>query len=540
MSLNPEQQAGLKAAIERLHANDSGNYQQLLSAVNRLEKRVIRLNVPQMVASYVPHKFRFLEWGRGTGKTTTLARMVYECVAKMPRSTGLFIMPTYQFGLTRIIPSLVKGLEMYGLYQGLHYFVGERPPRRWRKSWGRAYEPPKDYKRYITFWNGTGMHLISHDVPGDGRGLNSDWIIGDEAALLDPSKLQENTDPTRRGTNQHVFGDCPLLGLRLYVSSTPITPQGRWMLKYEEMARQHPDKVVYHRATCKYNLHNLRPGYLEDAQAEAYKLWVFEAEYLGVRPRFTMDSFYPLFDSDIHCYRERTIDGDLFHLPGVTADCRGDLDLTRGVPLILGVDWGAAINCLTVSQHLPSINEYRTLKDMYVLGDDQKIQDDLFKKFHDYYQYHQASSQTIELWYDNTGNLRTGNTRQTRAQQAKDQLEKLGWRVNLRTLGLVNPRHEDKYNLWTQIHRGDNRRLPRYRCNYYQTTNLQASMANAQAKPGRNGEVKKDKSIERSKKIDRQHATDLSDANDAPVYGMFGHLLYSSGAVLPPPRVSGR
>ncbi|MEM6772285.1 MAG: hypothetical protein AAF597_17045, partial [Bacteroidota bacterium] len=83
-------------------------------------------------------------------------------------------------------------------------------------------------------------------------------------------------------------------------------------------------------------------------------------------------------------------------------------------------------------------------------------------------------------------------------------------------------------------------RLPRYRCNYYQTINLRASMGNAQAKPGRNGEVKKDKSIERSKKIDRQHATDLSDANDAPVYGMFGHLLYSSGAALPPPRVSGR
>lgn len=540
MSLNPKIEEQLKSAIARLNASGSGNYQTLMQQVKRLPRRKVELNFPQMCSALSQQKLIVNEWGRGTGKTTDLARTEFECVTKMPRSTGLFIMPNYLFGLTRIIPSLVKGLEMFGLYQNLHYFIGEKPPIRWRKSWGRAYEPPKDHKRYITFWNGTGQHLISHDVPGDGRGLNTDWILGDEFALLDPSKIQENTDPTRRGTNQNVFGGNRYLGYRKYVSSTAITPAGRHMFKYEEMAREDPTKILYHRATCEWNKTNLRPGYLEDAKKEAYKEWVYEAEYLCIRPKFTMDSFYPLFDSDVHCYREQTIDGNMYHLPGGTSDCRGDLDLTRGIPLILGVDWGAAINCLTVNQHLQSINEYRTLKDMHVLGDDQKIQDDLFQEFHDYYKPHQSTCRIINLWYDNTGNLKTGNTRETRAQQAKNQLELLGWQVNLMTTGLVNPHHEDKYNLWTQVHRGDDRRLPRYRCNYYNTQNLQASIGNAQAKPGLNGEIKKDKSIEKSKKIDRQHATDLSDANDAPMFGMFGHLLYSSGAALPPPRVSGR
>jgi len=537
MSLNPEKQTALKNAIAAVHAKGSGDIEGLLRAAN---PRLIQPNIPQAVAAYVPHQFRILEWGRGTGKTTTLAGMVYRCVTLMPRSTGLFIVPNYQLALSHIIPPLVKGLEMYGLYQNLHYFIGEKPPLNWRKRWGRAYEHPKDHKHYITFWNGTGMHLISHDLPNDGRGINSDWIIGDEAALLDALKLQKNTDPTRRGTNQNMFGSCPLLGLRMYVSSTPITPQGRWMFKYEQLAREHPDKYIYHRATCQFNLHNLRRGYLKEAEEDAYKLWIFEAEYKGIRPKFTMDSFYPLFDSDVHCYREETVGEFHFSLLGKRSDCSRDMDLTRGVPLTLGVDWGAAINCLTINQHLRSINEYRTLKDMHVLGDDQKIQDDLFDDFHQYYLPHQASCNIINLWYDNTGNLRTGNTRQTRAEQAKAQLEKLGWRVNLMTLGLTNPHHEDKYNLWTQMLRGDDPRLPRYRCNYYQTTNLQASLGNAQATEGRNGEVKKDKRIEKSKKIDREHATDLSDANDSPIYGLFGHLLYSSGTALPAPRVSGR
>ncbi|MEM9835148.1 MAG: hypothetical protein AAF828_01520 [Bacteroidota bacterium] len=442
--------------------------------------------------------------------------------------------------MTRILPSLKEGLEIFGLYEGLHYFVGERPPRRWRKSWGRPYQSPNDHKRYITFWNGTGMHLISHDVGGDGRGINSDWIIGDEAALLDPSKLQENTDPTRRGTNANVFEGKAYFGKRVYVSSTPITPQGRWMLEYEYKARENPQDILYYRATCQFNLHNLRKGYLQEARKTAYKLWIFNAEYLGIRPKFTRDSFYPLFDVDHHGYRIKTIDSN--HYLGTEApnDCRGDLDLVKGMPLILGADWGAAINCLTVNQFLRSLNEYRTLNGMYVLGDDQKIQEDLYKEFHEYYQYHNCRE--VYLWYDNTGNAQTGFTRRTRAQQAADQLRELGWKVSLRTTGLQNPQHDLKFRLWNYILAEDKGQVsyPRYRCNYYKTVDLRASIANAKATEGRNGETKKDKSSEKSTKIERQHATDLSDANDAPIFGMFGHLLHRSDARLPAPRIRTR
>lgn len=536
---SPATEALLKRRIEDLHERHTGDYQSLIRAAAKAEnRRLIRLNMPQAFVRLAPQKLVFKEWGRGTGKTTDLAAAMYEAVTTMPRSTGLFIMPNYQFGLTRIVPSLVKGLEMFGLYQGLHYFIGERPPRKWRKSWGVAYEPPRDYKRYITFWNGTGCHLISHDVLGDGRGLNTDWIIGDEAALLDPKKLQENTDPTRRGTNARMFRGKKYFGYRMYVSSTPITPSGRWMFKYEELARETPADILYHRATCRHNLHNLREGYLEEARKDCYQLWVYEAEYEGIRPRFSTSSFYTLFDTDRHGYRYGTINGERYLLPGTTVDCRGDQDLVSTLPLILGADWGAVINCLTINQHIRSLNEFRTQNAMYVLGDDQKIQDDLFKEFDDYYKYHRTKE--IYLWYDNSGNVRTGNTRATRAEQARAQLEALGWKVHLMTAGQVNPRHDDKHNLWTRIHREDDQRYPRHRINYYKTRDLQASMAAAKATMGSDGTIRKDKSSEKSKKIQRQHATDLSDALDTPVWGIFGGLLTLTGGDLPAPRWSRR
>lgn len=534
MGLNEQ----IRSAISRLHERESSDYESLLSQVENRRREVV-LNLPQMMASICRTPMLLLEWGRGTGKTTMRGARWSNKLRLMPRSTGLLIGPSYQFLLTRILPSLVQGLEMFGIYKDLHYFVGRRPPRSWRRSWGNAYQPPEEYNRYITFWNGMGVHLISQDVSGDGRGLNVDWIDGDEAALLDPRKLQENTDPTLRGTRKQAFEDCYLFGSRFYTSSTPLTPEGQWFTEYEEKALADPKSITFIAATCRYNQPNLRKGYLEEARRDAYAEWVYLAEYENKRPRFTKDSFYSQLDSDIHCYTPGADGLDFYERIGHTGDCRGDADLVKGTPLVLGVDWGAAINCLTVNQHLRSLNEYRTLKSMYVLGEDQKMQDDLVRDFHAYYQPHQASCKTIYLWYDASGNHRTGNTRVTRAEQARQLLRSLGWEVNLMTPGHFNPMHDDKYRLWEIMLRGDTNVLPRYRMNKLNCKELYMSMRFAKTAPGRNGEIKKDKSSERSGKVQRQHATDLSDANDTPIFGMFYHLLRHVTSSLPDVRTVG-
>jgi hypothetical protein len=534
--MTEEKRNQVRQEIARLHERGKGDWQGLSKQVLKNFKP-LQYNLPQIIAAKIANQKRpivegkvqplwmFLEWGRGTGKTTYLGHHTRQLTHEMPRSNGMFIGPTYQKILTQIMPSMIQGLEMQGLFQNLHYFIGRYPPKSWK--WPMPYQPPKRPGKYVFFYTGAGFNLISHDVTGDGRGLNTDWEVGDESALLDKSKLDENTSPTRRGSNKAVFQKSNLFVSRMHVSSTPLTAKGRWFTEMEEAAMMSPEKIKFISADCRFNKENLSDTYLEDAK-EGTLPWVYDAEYLNIRPKQVKDGFYPLLDEDVHTYDG--FDYNHYHQVGQSVDCRGDGDLRAGLPLILGVDWGATINCLVVNQHYD--RELRALKSMFVLGDEKKIQDDLFDDFHNYYKFHKTK--TIYLWYDNTGNNQTGITRRTRAQTAKKQLESLGWTVILMTVGGRNPQYGLKQTLWNAILKESNSRLPVYRVNRSNCRDLWISMFNAQAKKSRTGVIEKDKGSERrDNSVKRQHATDLSDAMDTVVYGMFKHLLHNLDSSLP-------
>lgn len=525
--MNPKKKAELKAEIENLHTRNRGDYQTLIKQADKESNR-LEYNFPQLVASLAKQQTLHLEWGRGTGKTTIIGDRLRRLITQMPRSTGVFIAPTYQFTLTRILPSLVQGLEMQGLYKDLHYFVGKMPPRSWRTDWGIAYQPPDKYDKYITFYNGTGIHLISQDVPGDGRGLNTDWVIGDEAALLNIDKIQENINPTLRGTMAREYKDKYLFGSRLFTSSTPLTKEGRWFIEIEEKAMIEPKRFGLLRADCRHNLHNLRPGYLEEERKNAYTDWIFDAEYLNKRPKVVRDGFYPLLDDEIHAY----VNYDYNHYNDETAsvDCRGDADLAHDRPLIIGVDWGATINCMVIAQYIN--NELRVLKNMYVLGDNQETQQDLFRNFSKYYRHHKQKR--IIMWYDASGNVSTGFTKRNRSQLAREQLTQLGWNVEIRMHNRrTNPEHEKKYLLWQRILKEEEPQMPTVRINKGNAKELWVSMQNAKVKKGTRGDLKKDKSGE-NKSANRIYATDLSDACDYLIFGMFADKLFNKGSTFVP------
>lgn len=490
----------------------------------------LNYNLPQIFAASATLKWKwnFFEWGRGTGKTTFLGHHVRQCVNQLPRANGMLIGPSYQKILTQILPSMIQGLEQQGLYQNLHYFVGRRPPKSWK--WQMPYQPPNKFDKYIIFWNGTGINLISHDVPGDGRGLNTDFEIGDESALLDKHKLDENTLPTLRGSNKQAFQSKALFASRVHTSSTPLTQKGKWFVDMEQVAMEQPDKVKFLSADCRFNEHNLRDGYLEDAKAVTLP-WVFDAEYLNIRPRQIKNGFYPLLDEDTHGYNQ--FDYSYYLTLGAEVDCRGDEDLTASVPLIVGQDFGAEINCMVVCQEVGQ--EFRALKDFYVLGENKMIQSDLVDKFAHYYRHH--PTKRVYLYYDNSGNNLTGITKLTRAEQTATQLRAKGWQVYLRTKGGRNPDHYKKYLLWVALLGGKHPRLPAFRINQSNCRDTFISLRNAAAKEGRNGEILKDKSSEKSKTIDRQHATDLSDAIDMPIFGMYSHLLNRTATTVPPTQI---
>ena len=521
----------IRAHIDRLHEAGSADWQSLMRQVDD-SYRKITYNLSQTATLYIADRLPQvkeidLEWSRGTGKTTVFAAFARRIAQDLPRGCFQWEVPTYQKILTEIIPAFIHALEMQGLYKDLHYFIGRRPPARWH--WLEPYKPPIRYDNYITFWTGFGISLLSQDIPGAGRGLSTDGRFADEACLLDPRKLDEDSGPSIRGSNYEAFKGCRFFDFRLMASSTALTKAGAWFIDREEAAQLSGGRHKFVRVNCLENvrLGILKPDYLTEARRTCTQRWVFEAEYLNIRARFTRNGFYALLDESRHAYTR--FNYAHYDRVGAMADCRGDADLQAGQPLIIGVDWGAAINSLVVCQHAGQ--EFRALKNLFVLGADGDTQDDLFRNFHEYYRHH--DSREVIFWYDATGNIATGNTKMTRAEQAERLLRELGWKVRRMTVHGTNPRHFEKYQLWERILEEKDRRLPRFRINRQNCRELWISMANAGAKNGLNGEVKKDKSRERSDNPQRQYATDLSDALDQPVFGMFEPLLRGWGDPLP-------
>jgi hypothetical protein len=511
-----------------MYPNYSKNKPKTLSS-SKKKSNNITYNIAQMMLRIaLPlYKTIHLEWGRGTGKSTALGGVIKRIILDMPRSSTMLIGESYQQILTRTLPSTVLGLEQHGLIQNVHYFIGRSAPRSW--GWPQAYQPPKDYSRYIQFWNGSGIHLVSQDKKGDGRGLNTDAQIGDEAALLNKDLLDENTSPTLRGSNTKAFKGKVMFGKSVFASSTPLTLEGKWFTDFEQLAYSNPKEYYFLKANYRCNLENLREGYIEDAKRNTIP-WIFDAEYENIRPNRTTGSYYALLNEKKHTY----LDWNYDHYTGMdsTKNSKGDKDCHPRLPLEIGLDFGAVINSCVVNQELLSSKEQKALKSFYVLGDNEQTQDDLADELCDYYEPHQEK--VIYMWYDNDGNNRTGNSKLTKSEQFADRLRSKGWIVHMMTEGGANMSHDLKHRLWEVLLRGDHPDLPAYSMNRSNCSDLYLSMSNAKAIVDHStGRTRKNKSSERSKKVPRQWATDLSDAQDSIIVGKYLWVLEDQYGMLP-------
>jgi hypothetical protein len=490
-----------------------------------MSNKTIRYNEAQALFIASQAKIRILEWGRGTGKSTILGRYIYDCVTQMPRSKGVLVAETYRQILTRTLPSTIAGLQQHGLYKDQHFFVGKRPPKRW--NWPEAYEPPLDYKRCMIFWNGCTIEFLSQDESaGSGRGMNIDFALGDEAVRLNYDKYKTDVLLCLRGGLNNVakypngrsrlFRECPLHHSIVLASTTPVTSNGQWFVKYEDQARLNPEKVNFIKASAYVNRHNLGKEWFETNKIELPD-FMYDAEVRNIRITKVKDGFYPSLNESIHTYNsfnyetyEEAIE------EGKDADsvkCLGDADLRLDDPLTIGVDWGSSINCLVVNQYQDGVE--KIIKAMYVKS--PKIIDHLMNDFADYYAAHR--NKIVYFWYDPTGNLSVANSKITYAEQAAKILKARGWQVYKMTQGNHNVPHLSKHNLWNKLLDEGNKEYPNVRFNRSNCRELWISMTTAPAKQGKNEAIKKDKSSEGKKGVDQAHATHFSDAADVIMVG---------------------
>lgn len=479
----------------------------------------IKQGVPEIV----------VEAARGSGKSTVLGKKIKTNVKEMPKSTGVIVGETFVQIKTRTLASTKDGLKMYGLHEGIHYVVGVCG-----KKFGfeMPYQTPDSWQNVIHFFNGAIAVLVSLDNPNSGRGLNASWIVGDEAALLDYTRLYNNVEITNR-TVKAEFKNAKSLNSVMYVSSVAMTKRGDWFTKRESDSLKHPDKVRFIKANCFVNAHNLRQGYIQEMRRKSLSKIIFDAEIMNIRPRGVQDGFYPQLKLK-HYYHSQD---DINMLGGVVQDytpsCKYDKDLVRGVPIDFNLDFGGKINCGTVSQYLKSQNQINFIKEFYAKSMDGEKLDDLVQKFIDYYEPHKASCNVVNLYHDRSGYKEEANSKTTLAEDVENKLRAAGWKVVNQTPNTNNPGHIMKYRLIETILSEQDYTLPIVRINQDRCPNLIISMENAEVthKDG----FEKDKSSEKSKTLPQEHATHFSDTFDYRLYWGFGSVIdpaYSSTYVI--------
>lgn len=494
--------------------------------------RNIELNLMQAAAILANQRHKIpnitIEAARGTGKSTLLGWFLKEAVKQMPRSTGVIVGETFVQIKSRTLPSTKEGLEMFGLFEGIDYVVG-----RSGKPLGfeMPFQAPDSWTNVIHFRNGAIAVMVSLDNPNSGRGLNSYWVIGDEAALLSYERLFNNVLTTNRA-KKAIFNKASMLHAQIFVSSVAMTEKGKWFTERENLSKEDPLRYAFIKANAYINAHNLKEGWIDDMRKEALSRTLFNAEILNIRPSGVQDGFYAQLRPKVHYYRYK------YNIEAIEAagqdykpSCSFDQDLVRGVPLQINLDFGGKINCMTISQYLKSIHTVNFIKEFHKKHPD--ILDDLVDEFHDYYKPHQASNNIIHMYRDSSGAKKEANSKTTLAEDVIIRLQSKGWRVIDKTPRTNNPGHTEKYRLINLILSESDHTFPNVRINEDNCPNLIISMENAPTK-GDDG-FEKDKSSERSKVILQEHATHYSDTLDYNLFWQFAYLanyLYNNSFIV--------
>ena len=490
----------------------------------------IELTGPQLMVALairMGKKYIFLEWGRGSGKTTILGYIIKELVKQMPRACFTLVGESYSQILGTTLKSAKAGLEMFGVYEDVDYVVGRSGKKN---GFAMPFERPDIWNNIIHFSNGAIIQLVSQDKKNSGRGLNSYAEIGDEAALLDKEKLFVDVQISNRAGKKR-FPNASLLNAQIYISSTPLTKKGKWFTDMEKVAQENRKEYAFIKANAYSNRHNLPDGYFDMMRENSPSDLFYKAEILNIRPKEVAESFYAQLNPKKHYYKDwieakeydkLKFDTNNKRFAGKNWICTQDNDLVSGMPLILSLDFGV-FNSLSVHQSLA--REHRILKSFWV-NHPKILNDVITEQFDPYYTPHKKSNNRILLYYGHDGNNRQANSKLTLAQEAEAALKELGWKVTLKTKGAA-PTHLEKYQVINVLLKETDPALPVIRINELNNQELIVSMENAGVAEGKTG-LHKDKSSEKSKVIKQQHATHLSDTVDTPIYSMYHQQVLKS------------
>ena len=523
-----------------------------------MAQKKVYFNKPQRLTQLIGANTTVIVAGRRTGKTDSIAApFVLRNMQRMPGSTGGIVVPTFKHGLTNTLPGLLAAWKRWGFLSGVHYVVGRKPP----KSFKRPIIEPNDYEHVISFYNGSIAVIISQDRPGSSNSLTLSWLLVDEAKFIDYQKLKDETLPANGGIKSY-FGKHSFNHSIMILSDMPQTQKGSWFLHYRDKMDAELIKTiegtVYEIWRTKERIRSLNArgeqvppylkGYLRRLDTSLNKMRsvaVYYREYSSIENLQLLGENYikqmkrdltPLtFQTSILCQRigiakdgfyssmreghkydandNQYLDTLGYDYDFATLDSRADKDVDPDAPICIGMDYNANINWIVAGQ--PRDRRLNVVKSFYVKFE-RKIPA-LVEDFCRYYAGHR--NKTVVYYYDATA---LGSNYAVNEQDFRwvvvHEFERQGWRCEAVYIG--NPmRHDEKYLLINQGFAGKQRLMPFF--NRSNNEDLILAIQSAGVSRGRNG-FRKDKSGEKLAESEEdllEHRTDGTDAFDTLYIG---------------------
>ena len=522
------------------------------------EQKKVYFNDPQRLTQLIGANTTVIVAGRRTGKTDSIAApFVLRNMQRMEGSTGGIVVPTFKHGLTNTLPGLFTAWKRWGYVKDLHYVVGKRPPKGFKKP----ITEPADYEHVITFYNGSVAIIISQDRPGSSNSLTLSWVLVDEAKFIDYQKLKDETLPANGGIKTY-FGRHSYNHSLMILSDMPQTQRGSWFLHYrekmdvdlikgieatvyeiwrqkeriremkrkgqkvpeylrKELRRLDADlnkmrsvAVYYKEYSSIENIQLLGENYIRQMKRDLTPL-TFQTSILCQRIGIRKDGFYSSM-KEKHKYNASDfayLDSLGYDFDEGALDCRADKDLNRMAPICIGMDYNANINWIVAGQ--PDGRLLNILKSFFVKFE-RKIPA-LVEEFCTYYAWH--DNKTVIYYYDATA---LGSNYAVNDQDFHwvvcHEFERHGW--NVVDVYLGNPmRHDEKYLLINQAFAGKQRLMPFF--NRQNNDDLILAIQTAQVYRGRLG-FRKNKSDEKNDETEEdllEHRTDGTDAFDTLFIG---------------------
>lgn len=449
------------------------------------DPKPVYFNPVQIQFASAPQRIKCLVAGRGFGKSSLIALIVYFWLDKMPRAKIFFSSTTFeQLDNSTLPPIREKWLEL-GLIEGVHFVVGKRPP----ENWAQPYKPPKKFERVITFWNGFTIQLLSVERMNSRRGGSFDAGIVDEAAFVKFAAFKSVLSASIRGN----IGRFPLECHRSLVilSSRPRTPQGKWIYLFRELMEKNKKKALYMEASAEDNVDILGPDWFEE-QRETMGELDYIIEILNKEVDVMEGAFYHKWNDRNHTYK-----------PSI--DAMGNmLDVNKEALLEASFDYGGWFSGITVWQEYINTNTETLIRKFFVKND---LMDNLVDQFCDHFEHHHFKY--VRIWGEPRIHDRTamGKIVDTIVKR----LQSRGWMTEVMVqAGYKTERHTDRFDTINAILDEANPLLPKIKVNASDCEAVITAIKLAQV----NEDGSKNKAREKDREFPQENATHFTDTID--------------------------